>query len=74
MNPREQAFLEAALMCSKYADNLRQEHPDWASVADECADLLAEQAGCDLHFYPPQKPVIDLGQDSENSSASGSIT
>jgi hypothetical protein len=59
-------------MCSQFGDNLRTDKPEWAAVADECATMIAELAGTDLHYYPPGKPVIDQGQDSENSSTTKS--
>ena len=67
MNYRQIAFLEAATLCSRYADNLRTDKPEWAAVAEECSKIIAEEAFSNVKAYPPGKPVIDAGQDSENS-------
>ena len=65
MNARKKALLEAALLCSRRADVLGLNFG--GLVARELACDLGELADSPLHYYPPGKPVIDLGQDSENS-------
>ena len=42
MSPRRKALLEAALICSKYADNLLADKPEWADVALECAAMIED--------------------------------
>jgi len=66
MDERKLAFLEAALMCSKFADNLRTDHPDWAKVAEECSKIIEDEADGDVHVYPPNIPVKSKYQVSEN--------
>lgn len=66
MTPRKQALLEAALMCSRHADSLSSMPAKRAAAT--CAARIEAMADSPLHFYPPGKRVIDLGQDSENSS------
>lgn len=67
MNPRKKALLEAALMCSRFADNLACQYTGTEAAAD-LAERLAQLADSPLHYYPPGKAVIDLGQDSKNTS------
>jgi len=67
MSPRRKALLEAALLCSRYADNLH-ELPNGFDVATECSKMIWKLAESDVHSYPPGKRVIDRGQVSENSS------
>lgn len=57
MTERKKALLEAALLCSQYADNLNEDHPACGTVAYICAKMIQELADSDEHFYPPGKPV-----------------
>lgn len=66
MNARRKALLEAALLCSRYADNPRREHAA-QEAARQLARIIEQLADSPVYSYPPGKPVIDGGQDSENS-------
>lgn len=33
----------SAAICRNYSANLREDHPDWADVALECAKMIEEQ-------------------------------
>lgn len=65
INERRKALLEAALLCSRYADRAR--HQAKRDTARHLAREIEKLADSSVHFYPPGKPVIDGGQDSENS-------
>ena len=67
MTARRKALLEAALLCSLYADNPNRSE-DAQQAARQCARIIEDLANSPVHSYPPGKPVIDDGQDSENSS------
>ena len=56
---RREAFLEAALLCSQYADNLAEDRPEWRDVALECARMLEEEADEDTRSYPPGARVSE---------------
>lgn len=40
MKDRRLAFLEAECICRAYAVSLRNEKPEWADVASQCADMI----------------------------------
>lgn len=71
MTPRKKALLEAALICSEYADAHADKIDGSHFVALELSEMIEAQANSPRHFYPPGKPItktdgiIDLCGNSE---------
>lgn len=57
LDVRRKALLEAALMCSQYADSLFVEKPEFAEVAWQCSALI-EEASEQAHT------ITDIGSGS----------